>query len=77
METTRDHTQVTGTRVEIIAALEDRADGWDHMGSPRKRDRALGAAARIRTGSSEVKVGPITYRVREAGRAETGDKRGS
>ncbi|QPB09752.1 hypothetical protein CPT_Shaeky_065 [Streptomyces phage Shaeky] len=60
-----DHHNVTGTRAEIIAALEERAEGWHHMASDRKRDRALEAAQSVREGADSVKVGPTTYRVAE------------
>ncbi|KPI09951.1 hypothetical protein OV450_3442 [Actinobacteria bacterium OV450] len=63
MERFPGYEHVTGTREELINELEDRAEGWHHMGSDRKRDRALEAAQALRDGSFSVKVGHRIYSV--------------
>ncbi|MFE6846583.1 hypothetical protein [Streptomyces sp. NPDC057686] len=65
MEESKGYDRVSGTREEIIAALEERAEGWHWMASDRKRDRALEAAQGIRDGSFSVKVGNVIYTVSE------------
>ncbi|MFG3200327.1 hypothetical protein ACGFYT_29885 [Streptomyces sp. NPDC048208] len=65
MEETRGHDRVSGTRDEIVAALEERAEGWHRMASDRKADRAREAAQSVRDGSFCVKVGNTLYNVTE------------
>lgn len=80
MEETRGHDRVSGTKDEIVAALEEKAEGWRHLASDRKADRALEAAQNVREGSFSVKVGNTIYSVTDApvpepraGRDETAD----
>ncbi|WP_369190125.1 hypothetical protein [Streptomyces sp. R08] len=63
MDTERGHENVSGTREELVSELRDRATGWHHMASDKKRDRALEAAESLEAGSFSVKVGNTIYSV--------------
>ncbi|MFF4430472.1 hypothetical protein ACFYZ4_15025 [Streptomyces sp. NPDC001513] len=72
MDETRGYDLVTGTREELIEELEERATGWHHMASDKKRDRALEAVQSLKDGSFSVRVGRTIYTV--AGAAVPGNR---
>ncbi len=80
-EHTRGHDTFSGTKAEVVAELRDRAEGWHHMASDAKRDRALEAAESVEAGSFSVKVGNTIFNVTDDAvpdqrgpRDETADK---
>lgn len=48
------HLHKTGTRDELIAELEDRAEGWSHMGRADRAQASRDAAQQLRDGEVEV-----------------------
>lgn len=53
----------SGTRAELIAELEEMAEGWSHLCKPALSTAAAEAAQGLEAGSVSVKVGHTTYSV--------------
>ncbi|MEU5149766.1 hypothetical protein AB0G42_21615 [Streptomyces yangpuensis] len=70
------YARFTGTAEEVIAELEDKAQGWFCMGGAQaKVTRAREAAQSVRDGSFSVKVGRTIYSVVGAPEAAVPDQR--
>jgi hypothetical protein len=52
-----------GDRDDLIAGLEEQAEGWDHQGNPKLAAQMRAAAERIRNGETEVTAGHQVFTV--------------
>jgi hypothetical protein len=52
---------IEGPRPELITALRDRAEGWDHLGKADWAREAYAALERLEGGAGEVQAGRTLY----------------
>lgn len=52
-----------GSRRELEQAARDRAEGWSHLGSPRRAALHQEASAALARGEQSVTAGVIVYEV--------------
>ncbi|MFI5607765.1 hypothetical protein [Amycolatopsis sp. NPDC051903] len=60
---TKNLTEVTGTRMELVAELRRLAQGWDHLGKPDLARASEAGADRLLMGEGSVQVGHTRYKV--------------